>query len=119
MSYALSAESSHITYTEDKKPMDLVLSPYVGRDNVIHAPIPKYPSHNWEFKEGRGVYELHIGASGAVEEVKLLKSSGDSDFDRAAKKTLRKWKLRHGPMVIELPLRFVMTPTSYSVQIAR
>ncbi|MGH8094325.1 MAG: hypothetical protein ACREIF_12775 [Chthoniobacterales bacterium] len=50
---------------------------------------------------------------------KVLKSSGDPAFDRSVEKTLGKWKLRRGPLVLELPLRFVLTPSSYSVQLAR
>lgn len=56
---------------------------------------------------------------GRVPEVKILKSSGDLVFDREAVKTLDKWRLNRGPVVIELPLRFQLTPRSYSVDVGR
>jgi hypothetical protein len=46
---------------------------------------------------------------------KVLKTSGDAAFDDAAQKTLGKWRLSRGPLVLELPLRFVLTPSSYRV----
>lgn len=56
---------------------------------------------------------------GSVEAVKVLQPSGDETFDRVTVKTLRSWRLRRGPVVIELPLRFKLTQTSYSVDIPR
>ena len=109
-----------VTYEKTEKSMDDALASYLGKGTVLKAPIPEYPAYKqWTFKEGRGVYELHVESSGAVESVRILKSSGDKAFDRAATKTLRKWRLAHGPLVLELPLRFVLTPESYSVNIAR
>ena len=100
--------------------MDEALAKYLGKGTVLHAPIPEYPVYKeWDFKEGRGVYELHVDKSGKVEGVKILKSSGDEPFDHSAVKTLGKWRLSRGPLVIELPLRFVLTPQSYSVGIVR
>jgi TonB family protein len=108
------------TYERKEKSMDQALARYLGKGTVINGPIPEYPVYKeWEFKEGRGVYELHVNKSGKVEEVKILKSSGDNSFDHSAVKTLLKWRLSRGPLVIELPLRFVLTPQSYSVGLVR
>jgi TonB family protein len=108
------------TYSRKEKSMDEALARYLGKGTVLQAPIPEYPVYKeWDFKEGRGVYELHVDRSGKVQEVKILKSSGDKSFDHSATKTLGKWRLSHGPMIIELPLRFVLTPQSYSVGLVR
>jgi TonB family protein len=101
-----------------RRPMDEVLAPFLGKGNVITAPIPQYPPY-WATgkREGKGIYELHVDKFGKVGEVRILKSSGDANFDHAALATLRTWRLRKGPLVIELPLAFVMTPESFRVRI--
>ncbi len=73
----------------------------------------------WTDRSGSGVYEIHMQKDGSVGAVRILKSSGDSTFDDVTAKTLRKWKLRRGPLVIELPLSFRLSPTNYSVDIPR
>jgi TonB family protein len=99
-------------------PMEKLLTPLLGKGNVINAPIPVYPPHQLGIsKHGRGVYELHVDKAGAVTEVKILKSSGDQMFDQVTVDTLRQWRLRHGPKIIELPLVFVLTPDNYRVWI--
>lgn len=109
-------------YTElqvkKSRPMDEVLAPFLGRGNVINGPIPTYPTFPaWTYKQGKGVYELHVGSDGKVTDVRILKGSGDERFDRVVVSTLRKWRLRTGPRVIELPLAFKLTPDSYNVSI--
>ena len=96
--------------------MDQVLAPFLGKGNVIKAPLPKYPLP-WTSKGGRGVYEIHVNKAGAVTEVKILKPSGDSTFDKMTVDTLNQWRLRSGPKIIELPLTFVMTPNNFLVRI--
>lgn len=49
----------------------------------------------------------------------VLQSSGDPIFDQAAAKALGKWQLNRGPLIVELPLSFVLTPRSYRVDVAR
>jgi TonB family protein len=72
---------------------------------VLHGPNPAYPRNApWTDKQGKGIYELHVGKDGKVEDVRILKSSGDATFDRVAVSTLRKWRLRKGPLIVELPL---------------
>lgn len=98
--------------------MDQVLAPFLGKENVINASMPVYPANPpWTSKQGRGLYELHVNNAGTVSEVKILKSSGDPTFDSVTVNTLRQWRLRHGPKIIELPLAFVMTPDNCRVWI--
>ena len=101
-----------------KRDMDKMLAPFLGNDRVLNGPSPRYPlSPPWTNKQGDGKYELHVGKNGKVEEVKILKSSGDRTFDRVAVDTLREWQLRRGPMVIELPPAFKLTPQTYDIWI--
>ena len=107
---------SHVNYERNAKSMDDVLARYLGKGTVLKGPIPEYPTgRRWGFKEGRGVYELHAGKSGSVESVKVMKSSGDPVFDGAAQQTLGKWRLNRGPLTLELPLCFMLTPDSCKV----
>jgi TonB family protein len=103
-----------------KKPMDEALARFLGEGTVIEGPIPEYPRFPpWTHKAGKGVYELRVQKDGRVSEVRILKRAGDATFDRAALKTLRKWRLRRGPLILELPLSFKLTPTKYSVDIPK
>lgn len=107
-------------YRVKQKPMDKALASFLGKGTVLKGPIPAYPRFpQWTFKRGKGVYELHAQNDGRVVDVKVLKGSGDDAFDRVAVKTLRKWRLRRGPLILELPLSFTLTPTSYSVDIPK
>ena len=100
--------------------MDDVLARFLGKGTVLKGPIPEYPRRPaWTNKRGKGVYEFHADQAGKVQQVRVLKSSGDATFDRVVQKTLLNWRLRRGPLVLELPLSFVLTPTSYSVDVAR
>lgn len=107
-------------YRVKEKPMDEALAHFLGKGTVLKGPIPAYPrSPAWSFKQGKGDYELHVQKDGSVSEVKILKGSGDDTFDRVTVKTLRGWRFRRGPLVLELPLQFVLTPASYSVEIPK
>ena len=98
--------------------MDQASAPFLGKENVINASMPVYPANPpWTSKQGRGVYEIHVNQTGVVTEVKILKPSGDPTFDNVTVSTLHKWRLRHGPKIIELPLAFVMTPDNCRVWI--
>jgi TonB family protein len=98
--------------------MNDALANFLGREAVVEAPIPRYPGgSSWLERHGSGVYELHVGKDGAVNDVRILKPSGDATFDRITLETLRKWRLRTGPKIIELPLAFKLTPKSYDVGI--
>jgi TonB family protein len=106
-----------VTYKRD---MGEILTPFLGKGIVLNGPNPRYPLYPpWTDKQGNGKYELHVGKNGKVEEVKILKSSGDPTFDRVAVSTLRKWRLRRGPIVIELPLAFKLTPSTYDIWIPK
>jgi TonB family protein len=98
--------------------LDHALESFLGKENVINASMPVYPANPpWTSKQGRGVYEIDVNNAGTVSEVKILKSSGDPTFDNVTVNTLHKWRLRHGPKIIELPLAFVMTPDNCRVWI--
>lgn len=101
------------------KDVDETLAPFLGRGTVIHALQPRYPVRPpWTNKEGKGVYEMHVGKNGKVEDVKILKTSGDATFDSITVSALRKWRLRKGPMIVELPLAFRLTPRTYDFWVA-
>ena len=107
-------------YRVKQKPMDEALAHFLGKGTVLKGPIPTYPRFpSWSFKRGKGVYELHIQKDGSVAGVRILKGSGDDTFDRVTVKTLRGWRFRRGPLVLELPLQFTLTPASYSVEIPK
>ncbi len=102
------------------KSTDEALARFLGRGAVEKGPIPAYPrSIPWTNKQGKGVYEIHVRKDGIVSNVKVLKRSGDDVFDRIAVDTLRRWRLRRGPLIIELPLAFRLTPDHYSVDIPK
>lgn len=110
-----------VTYelrVKKSRPMDDVLAGFLGKGTIIDGPIPRYPmSAARGEKQGKGLYELHVGGDGKVAKVTILRGSGDATFDRVTVETLRKWRLRTGPKVIELPLAFKLTPTTYDVGI--
>jgi TonB family protein len=109
-----------VEYRVHEKPMDDALTAFLGKGTVTKGPIPAYPrSVPWTDKQGKGIFELHVRKDGSVSEVKILKRSGDDIFDRTAVDTLRTWRLRRGPLILELPLAFKLTPTHYSVDIPK
>ena len=100
--------------------MDDALAAFLGKGTVVNGPIPEYPRDPaWTNKRGKGVYEIRAAKNGRVEAVRVVKPSGDEVFDHVTVETLRKWKLRRGPLIVELPLSFTLTPTNYSVAVAR
>lgn len=102
------------------KDVDEVLAPFLGKGTVLHAPQPTYPVRPaWTDKEGKGIYEMHVGKDGKVEDVRILKTSGDTTFDSITVSALRKWRLRRGPMIVELPLAFKLTPLTYDFWVAK
>ncbi len=104
----------------DAKPMDKVLAPFLGKDTVINGPMPQYPrSVPWREKRGEGLYELNVGPNGDATKVKVLKTSGDSVFDQITVAALKNWRLRRGPLTIELPLSFHLTSTNYTIGIPK
>ncbi|MEY2497969.1 MAG: Gram-negative bacterial TonB protein C-terminal [Verrucomicrobiota bacterium] len=111
---------AELKYTVREKPVDEALAHFLGKGTVVRGSIPEYPhSPPWTNKEGKGVYELHAQKDGTVAEVKILKRSGDDTFDRIVVDALRNWRLRRGPLILELPLRFILTPSRYSVGIPK
>ena len=107
-------------YRVREKPMDEALAVFLGKGTLLRGRVPAYPrSVPWTEKQGSGVYELHVGKEGTVSKVKILKGSGDDVFDRVAVDTLQKWRLRRGPLILELPLAFRLSPSNYSVVIPK
>jgi TonB family protein len=107
-------------YQVKQKPMDDVLAHFLGRGTVRSGPMPDYPRFpDWNIKQGKGLYELHANRDGKVDQVRILKPSGDATFDRVTVKALRRWRLTRGPIIVVLPLKFHLTPTKYSVEIPK
>jgi len=73
----------------------------------------------WTDKQGKGIYEMRVRKDGKVEDVRILKTSGDPTFDEITVSALRKWRLRNGPLIVELPLAFRLTPRSYDFWVAK
>jgi TonB family protein len=122
ITFTISGQENQIItdYHVKEKSMDEALARFLGKGTVDNGPVPAYPrSIPWTNKQGKGVYEIHVRKDGTVAEVKILKRSSDGVFDRTAVETLRKWRLRRGPLILELPLAFRLTPTHYSVNIPK
>ena len=99
------------------RPMNVVLAPFLGRENVLKAPVPRYPLYApWSNKEGSGVYRMDVDKNGRVVDVKIVKSSRDATFDYAAVGALRQWRFRKGPGTLQLPLAFKLTSHSFDVR---
>ncbi|MFL6520797.1 MAG: TonB family protein [Chthoniobacterales bacterium] len=108
------------TYRVKEKPADEALAPYLGKGAVDSGPMPVYPhSLPWTDRQGQGLYEIRVGKDGRVSDVKTLHPSGDVVFDRIVFLTLREWRFRRGPLIVDLPLAFSLTPTHYSVFIPK
>ena len=107
-------------YHVKEKPADEALAPFLGKGAVDSGPMPVYPHLlPWTDKHGKGVYEIHVRKDGTVSQVKILHQSDDEVFDRTVVDTLREWRFRRGPLIVELPLAFSLTPTHYSVFIPK
>ena len=119
--FAVSGDQGNQVFTDyhaKGKSMDEALARFLGKGTVEKGPVPEYPrSVPWTNKQGKGVYEIHVRRDGIVSDVKILERSGDEVFDRTAVDTLRRWRLRRGPLILELPLAFRLTPEHYSVSI--
>src|SRR5882724_3543081 len=122
ITFTMSGQGNQVftEYQVKEKPMGDALAAFLGKGAVEKGPIPAYPrSVPWTTKQGTGRYELHVRKDGRVSEVRVLKRSGDDIFDRTTVETLRQWRFRRGPLILELPLSFALTPTHYSVAIPK
>lgn len=107
-------------YHVKEKAADEALAPFLGKGAVDSGPMPVYPhSLPWTDRHGQGVYEIRVRKDGTVSDVKTLHPSGDVVFDRTVFLTLREWRFRRGPLIVDLPLAFSLTPTHYSVFIPK
>jgi len=100
--------------------LDDALTPFLGKGTLVYGFLPDYPSKPaWTTRHGTGVFELHVDRTGQVAKVGIKKSSGDAPFDQVALIGLRQWRFRRGPLIIELPLYFNLTPAKFSVRIPK
>jgi TonB family protein len=102
------------------QPLNKVLEPSLGRDALVKGALPEYPrTKPWTKKHGTGVFDLHVDREGHVTNVTVKKSSGDATFDEVTARAIRGWRFRRGPIEIELPLYFALTPESFAVRIPK
>jgi TonB family protein len=100
--------------------MDDMLAPFLGKGGLVRGELPDYPSTpGWTNKHGTGVFELHVDSSGRVSDVKIMTASGDPPFDHITVTALRQWRFRKGPMIVELPLSFVLTRAKFLIYIPK
>ncbi|MEY2520356.1 MAG: periplasmic protein TonB [Verrucomicrobiota bacterium] len=73
---------------------------------AISSPGPGYPEEAQRLKiAGSGLYELRIDKTGKTTEVAIVKSSGNSVLDQAARKAFTKWRFKPAVFVrIRLPV---------------
>jgi TonB family protein len=78
---------------------------------VSYAPKPDYPIEARRQKlEGTGRFEVHITRDGAVEFVKIMKSTGHEILDRTAVEGLRRWRFRPKSIkVVRVPIQYAMS----------
>lgn len=104
----------------DAQPLNDVLAPFLGKKALKEGSLPDYPRDTpWTNKHGTGVFDLHVDAAGHVTAVTVKKSSGDAPFDDVMVRAMRQWQFRKGPLEIELPLYFALTPDKFSVRIPK
>jgi TonB family protein len=102
------------------KAVNDLLEPFLGKQAVRSGALPDYPTKPpWPNKRGTAVFELHVAKSGAVTKVNLKRASGDEAFDQNAAAVLARWYFRKGPVVVELPLSFVLTPEKFSLYVPK
>ena len=102
------------------QPLNKVLEPFLGKKALAKGSLPVYPRGKpWTNKHGMGVFLLKVDTKGQVTDVSVKKSSGDAPFDEASVRAMRQWQFRKGPVEIELPLYFVLTPEEFSVRIPK
>ncbi len=102
------------------KAVNDLLEPFLGKRAVVSAALPDYPTKPpWPNRRGTAVFELHVAKSGAVTKVNLKRASGDDAFDQNAASVLARWYFRKGPVVLELPLSFVLTPEKFSLYVPK
>ena len=102
------------------QPFDLVLKPYLRDNRLVKGSLPDYPRDKaWTHKHGTGVFDVRVGRTGEVTSVAVKKSSGDAPFDEVMVGAMRKWRFRRGPLEIELPLYFALTPEKFTVRLPK
>lgn len=106
--------------TRQSQPLNKILEPFLGKDPLVKGSLPDYPRDKpWTNKHGTCVFDLSVDRAGRVTAVTVKKSSGDANFDQAMQRALRGWLFRRGPLEIELPLYFALTPQKFAVRIPK
>ncbi len=81
-----------------------------GERGLLHAPLPRYP--DWAREQGLEAYielKLWIDSAGRINEISVLKSSGNPALDRICLETVRHWIFESAEEEMTwavLPLRF-------------
>jgi TonB family protein len=81
-------------------------------EEAIYSPRPDYPiKAKQRHLTGSGLFAVHIRADGRVVEVKVLRSTGHSELDQGAIKSLREWQFPPRSIrVVRVPIRYVVGP---------
>lgn len=120
--FGMSDSSWWRNYKPDREsqPLSKILKPFLGKNALVEGSLPDYPRDKpWTDKHGTGVFELHVARTGEVTSVAVKKFSGDPPFDEVMVRAMRQWRFRKGPVEIELPLYFALTPQKFSVRIPK
>ena len=83
------------------------------RDDVVHMVPPKYPyADRSAHRSGKGLYRLSLDVStGAVTNVRIVRSTGSETLDQAAIEALRQWAIRPEKWLeLDIPIEFRMSP---------
>lgn len=80
--------------------------------NTLASPGIPYPDQARRVKlTGSGLYDLRINKTGAVTEVSVVKSSGSSVLDNAARGTFRKWRFKPAILTsVRIPVSWSANP---------
>jgi TonB family protein len=76
---------------------------------ALYAARPDYPIEaRRRHLEGGGLFAIQIRPAGAVEKVKIVKSTGHGLLDQAAIAAFRQWRFRPNSLrTVKVPIRFV------------
>jgi len=83
---------------------------------VLNNPVPAYPElARKRGQQGMVLLEVQVGPTGSVTQLRLHRSSGYQNLDRAALETVARWRFRPGKeneqpvsMWVRVPVRFVL-----------
>ena len=74
---------------------------------VSYAPAVKIPDEaRAKHLKGLGIFLVHVYRDGRVRQVEMIRSTGHSILDQAAKEALAKWRFRPWVTKVLVPMRF-------------